>query len=91
MTPDAAWVPLNKALQDYTPPCSGLDLYTADSRTDEQRAECSSICARCPIADLCGAYATATKVDSGFWAGTDRSPKRKRATSSTTDSGAVPR
>lgn len=89
MTPDAAWVPLNEALQDYAPPCSGLPLFTADSRTDEQRAACASICARCPIADLCDAYATASKVDFGFWAGTDRSPQRRRTAPSTTDVGAV--
>lgn len=89
MTADAAWDALNEALEDVTPPCSGLPLFTADSLTDEQRAECSRICARCPIADLCDAYATAAKADAGFWAGVERSPKRRRAATSTTDAGAV--
>ncbi len=87
---DAAWDALNAALQDYAPGCSGLPLFASDSRTDEQRAECSSICARCSIYNLCDTYATASKVDLGFWAGKDRNPKRKRATASTTDAGAVP-
>lgn len=88
MSAESAWDDLNAALEHYAPPCSGLHVFTADSRTDEQRAECSSICARCPIADLCDAYATASKVDLGFWAGKDRSPKRRRATT-TTDARAV--
>jgi hypothetical protein len=69
VTADAAWDALNEALEDYAPPCNGRALFTADSRTDEQRALCASISARCPVADLCDAYATAAKVASGFWAG----------------------
>lgn len=76
MTAEAAWDALNAALEDVTPGCSGLPLFVADSRTDEQRAVCASICAACPIADLCDAYATAA-ADSGFWAGAERSSKRR--------------
>ena len=79
MSAEAAWDALNEAMEDATPGCSGLPLFTADSRTDEQRAECASICARCPLADLCDAYATAAKADAGFWAGAERSPKRRAA------------
>ena len=79
MTTNDAWDELNAALEDVTPGCSGLPLFVADSRTDEQRAECEVICARCPVFDLCDAYATAAKADAGFWAGADRSPKRRAA------------
>lgn len=85
MTPDTAWDALNAVLYDYTPPCDGLPLFTADRRDDEERALCASVCAPCPIADLCNAYAVAAKVESGFWAGTDHGPKR--ATPSTTAPG----
>ncbi|WP_354670421.1 WhiB family transcriptional regulator [Microbacterium oryzae] len=87
MNADAAWDALNAVLHDYTPPCDGRVLFTADELTDEQRATCAVVCATCPIADLCGSYAAAAKVDSGFWAGADRSPKRKRATKTTAPGG----
>jgi hypothetical protein len=88
MSAEDAWDALNNALEDVTLGCTGHASFTADSRTDEQRADCSAICARCPIADLCDAYATAAKADAGFWAGVERSPKRRRASTSTTDAGA---
>lgn len=69
-----AWGALNDALECYAPGCSDVPLFVADSRTDEQRGECASICARCPITDLCDAYAKAPKAD-GYWAGADRGPK----------------
>ncbi len=87
MSADDAWNDLNAALEHYAPPCAGHATFTADSRTDEQRAECASICARCAVSDLCNHYATAA-ADSGFWAGAERSAKRRRARS-TTDAGAV--
>jgi len=91
MSAEAAWDALNEALEDETPGCSGLPLFVADSRADEQRAACEVICARCPVFDLCDAYATAA-ADAGFWAGAERSPKRRKAQaqlSPTTDAGAV--
>jgi hypothetical protein len=72
---EAAWDALNEALQDARPACAGQALFTADSLTADQRGDCSSICARCPVLHLCGAYATAAKVTSGFWAGHSYSPK----------------
>lgn len=77
MFAEDAWALLNDALEHYTPGCAGRALFTADSRTDEQRAACSSICARCPIADLCGGYATAAKADFGFCAGIDRAGRKR--------------
>lgn len=82
MTPDDAWTALDSALRRYSPPCAGLDVFTADRRTDDERALCASICMKCPIRDLCDAYATAARVEGGYWAGADRNPRRK--SSSTT-------
>lgn len=87
VTAEAAWDALNEALEDVTPPCNRLPLFVANYRTDDEREACEVICARCPVFDLCDAYAKAA-ADSGFWAGVERSPKRRRA-SSTTDAGAV--
>lgn len=86
MSADDAWEDLNAVLDRYDPPCSGLHLFTADSRTDDQREECASICARCPIRDLCNHYAVASRVDFGFWAGVDRAGRgRGRPRTSTPD------
>lgn len=88
---DIAWDALNAALEDVTPPCSGLPLFTADSRTDDERETCEVVCSRCPVFDLCDAYASAA-ADDGYWAGAERSAKRRKAqanSSSTTDAGAV--
>lgn len=82
-----AWRALELRLRDYAPPCDGKDVFTDPSRTDEERELCASICARCPIADLCGAYAAASKTDSGYWAGADRSPRRYWITSTTEPGG----
>lgn len=85
MSAESAWEDLNAALQDVTPPCAGHAAFIADSRTDEQRAECAVICARCPIADLCHHYAVASQVDAGYWAGVDRASRgRGRPRTSTT-------
>ncbi len=85
MNADDTWDDLNAALEHYTPGCAGRALFTADSRTDEQRAACASICARCPIADLCHHYAVASRADAGFWAGIDRAGRgRGRPRISTT-------
>lgn len=90
MSAESAWNDLSAALDRYTPPCAGHAAFTADSRTDEQRDECSSICARCAVRDLCHHYAVASRVDSGFWAGVDRASRGKgRPPTSTTDAGAV--
>lgn len=84
MSADDAWEELNEALEHYAPPCSGHAAFTADSRTEDERAECASICRRCAVRDLCNHYATAA-ADSCFWAGAERSPKRRRATMTTAD------
>lgn len=87
MSADEAWEDLKAVLKHCAPPCSGHDVFLSADLTDLERAVCASICAGCPIADLCGAYAKAASVDSGFWAGSDRTPKRKRATRTTAPDG----
>lgn len=69
MSADEAWELLNAELREVTPPCDGLDEFTAGGLTDDERELCESICARCPLLDLCDAYASAARVTSGFWAG----------------------
>lgn len=78
MSAETTWDALNRALQTYTPPCEGHAAFTADFRTELQGVRCASVFARCPIADLCGAYARTAKVDSGYWAGVDHNPRRRR-------------
>lgn len=85
MNAEAAYALLASVLEDFAPPCNGHDVFTSDYLSDLERAVCASICDTCPIADPCGAYARAASVDSGFWAGVDRSPKRKRVASTTAD------
>jgi hypothetical protein len=69
MSADAAWLSLNAALQDREPKCAGLDDFTADALTDEERAWCASICGSCPVSAECDEYASAAGVTAGFWAG----------------------
>ncbi len=75
---ERAWGALHASLREFLPPCHARDLFTADRLSDQQRAECASICASCPVAGLCDAYATAAKVPSGFWAGHLYTPKGKQ-------------
>ncbi|GAA2910655.1 hypothetical protein JOD62_001700 [Microbacterium keratanolyticum] len=78
MSADDAWDALNDALAHTTPACEGRVLFTADRLSDDQRALCKSICARCPLFDLCDAYAITAKVESGYWAGHSYSPKGRK-------------
>ena len=72
---DIAWDARHASLRESVPPCAGQALFTADRLSDEERALCASICAKCPLAPPCDAYATAAKVTSGYWAGRFYSPK----------------
>lgn len=74
-----AWQALDAALHRYTPPCKGRAVFTADRLDDDEREYCERLCGRCLVSDLCDDYAIAAKVDSGFWAGSSRSPKRRQA------------
>jgi hypothetical protein len=69
VTPDEAWEDLNDALEEYRPACRGDAVFTAEQLTPEQRAYCASICATCPVLDLCDAYAATANVKAGYWGG----------------------
>lgn len=58
---NAAWDALHVSLHKSAPPCNRRALFTADRLSNEQRAECGSICATYSVAVLCDAYATAAK------------------------------
>jgi hypothetical protein len=78
VTADAAWDALATELQYVEPPCDGRALFTAARLTPEQRDACAALCATCPVFDLCENYATAARVDFGFWAGHSYTRKGKR-------------
>lgn len=86
MTAEEMYAQLVLALRDFEPPCNGHDVFMSPDATELQQAVCASICAGCPVADLCDAYATKSKVDLGFWGGKNRNPRRTN--SSTTDPAA---
>lgn len=75
MNADMAWARLSAALRDSAPGCAGLDIFTADQLTGDQLDFCDGICTRCPVFDLCDAFALAARVQAGFWAGRLFSPK----------------
>lgn len=70
-----AWDALDSALEWYAPPCDDDPLFTADRLTEGERALCELACARCLVSVLCGNYAEAANVPSGFWAGHQYTPK----------------
>jgi hypothetical protein len=78
MNADGSWDALNDALRAFAPPCEGRALFTTDRLTDDERALCESVCARCPFFDPCDSYAVTAKVESGFWAGHSYSPKGRK-------------
>lgn len=75
---ELAWQALGDALEEYPPPCDGLDAFTADSLTEGERAWCAVLCADCLVSDLCDAYAVAAKVKCGFWSGRQYGKNGKR-------------
>jgi hypothetical protein len=76
---EATWEALNDWLSENEPRCDGRPLFTAEQRTEEERAACALVCAACPVADLCDAYARAAKVTFGYWAGVDRAVRKNTA------------
>ncbi len=66
---DDAWNALHTSLRGSPAPCHARDPFTADRLSDDQLAECASICDRCPVFDPCRDYADAANVRAGFWAG----------------------
>lgn len=75
-TERTAWEALQAALTRHTPRCAGDDRFIADDLPDREETYMRRICDRCPITDLCDAYAAHVKA--GFWAGRNRLPKGQR-------------
>lgn len=86
---EAAWLALDKALQDYSPPCTDDPLFTTDDRlTPDDLGLMGSLCASCDVLAECRAYATAAKPGVGYWAGRKHG-RAQRTARKTTDAGAV--
>lgn len=84
---DEARLRLNAALRDAPPACADFELFTVGALTEDDRDLCASICASCPVLQICADYATAARVRFGFWGGIDRTPRR---TKKTTEPGGSP-
>lgn len=66
------WEALQAALRSSPPvPCMGDDRWTSESAAVREWAAWH--CARCPVIELCGAFAEANQEVHGVWAGRDRS------------------
>ncbi|TQO20324.1 hypothetical protein FB472_1955 [Rhodoglobus vestalii] len=78
----AAYERLSLAMIDNPPECSGLDLFTADDLSSDDVDVCASICATCPLFDLCSQYAEIDRPKAGYGPGNDTaqttSKRRKR-------------
>jgi hypothetical protein len=59
---------LQRALRETPAPCRGVKEFTADRIDDVSQAYLATICAACPVIDLCRAYAERAHPD-GYWAG----------------------
>lgn len=59
---------LQDALRDQVPACSGRPVFTGVKPGDVAEGMMRSLCASCPVLDLCEAFAT-TARPAGFWAG----------------------
>ena len=71
----AAWSRLNAALRTTEPECDGMPLFTADRRSEEERALLASICESCPVLEACHVFAVAANVKHGYWGGEERTRK----------------
>jgi hypothetical protein len=68
----AEYEALSTAMLSVSPTCQNDDRFTADVLTASQRDELQTICNRCPLVELCRAYADtvpAKTAFAGFWAG----------------------
>jgi hypothetical protein len=77
VTPEAAWEALSDALERYVPPCTDDPLFTADKLAPDDQEFCAALCAGCPIALECEAYAVTAKVQAGYWAGHQYASRKK--------------
>lgn len=63
---------LAKALRRTPTPCRDVAAFTADPTPAEHLDELAALCAACPLARLCAAYAAAGRPTVGVWAGEAR-------------------
>lgn len=59
---------LQRELRHRVAPCRNVKEFTADRVDDDTATVLAGICARCPVIDLCRAYADTARPD-GYWAG----------------------
>lgn len=62
---------LQAALREVEPSCRGVDAFTTDRPSADDVVAMTAICASCPVLELCGLYAHAARMGTGFWAGAD--------------------
>jgi hypothetical protein len=78
----AAWTALVEAIADRPPmevPCIRLAKIAESlwlSTIPRQRRDAATLCATCPVADLCRGYAAAVAEPFGVWGGLDCTAKR---------------
>ena len=74
---DLMWEPDDEWRQDAACAGADTDIFFSNSEDDELNAEAKSICAACPVADLCLQYALSTNQTEGVWGGMT-GPERRR-------------
>ena len=58
------------AMENETPGCDGLEVFTYDRFADPEQTEMMrAICDACPLLDLCQAFAIVGRPAAGMWAG----------------------
>ncbi|MEV8272680.1 hypothetical protein [Microbacterium sp. NPDC077184] len=62
---------LQEALRHETPACDGVTAFTDTAVDVEHHEQMEAICWRCPVRDLCAAFADVAQP-AGFWAGQRR-------------------
>lgn len=74
---DLMWEPDENWREDAA--CAGVDtsIFFPAGEDEQLNAEAKSICAACPVADLCLQYALATNQTEGVWGGMT-GPERRR-------------
>ncbi len=71
---------LTHAARDTAPACAADTRYTADRHqlTPEDLVDMRGTCNRCPLRELCHAYANTARPAAGFWAGTHYEKRTSR-------------
>ena len=64
-----AYDTLQKAMTVTLAPCDGIELFTADTLSNADKAALTAICDTCLLFDKCRTYADAARPTAGLWAG----------------------